>query len=511
MPAERINMRKIREVLRLKYEMGLSEREIALSCCLSKTSVSRYLERAKRAALTWPLPDTLDDSALECLLYPSEVKLHYTPPDWHWVHQEMKKKSVTLELLWNEYQAIEPRGISYSRFCQLYRDFKQMLEPVMRQTHKAGEKLFVDYAGMTLPWIDRITGEIFEAQIFVAVLGASNYTFVEATQSQRLPDWIGSHVRAFQFLNGVPLIVVPDNLKSGVSQAHRYDPDINPTYQDMANHYGVAIVPARAAQPKDKAKVEVGVQGIERRILAKLRHHTFFSLCEINAAIKPLLIEYNEKAFQQLPGSRLSEFNCIDKPALKALPVHAYEYAEWKKARAGIDYHVALEHHYYSVPYRYIKHELDLRITRTLVQCFYKGKLIAAHARTDKKGHTTVNEHMPKQHQEYAQWTPERLLRWAQQTGEQTHQLIHAMIEARAHPQQAFRACLGVMRLSKHYGAARLEKAAKRALMFGALSYKSIESILKHGLDQKPLPPLSDSMQAAPVAHDNVRGADYYH
>lgn len=510
MPAERISMRKIKEILRLKHE-GLSERKIASSCHISRASVSRCLERAARASLTWPLPDTLDDKALECLLYPSEAKLNCVPPDWPHVHQEMKKKGVTLDLLWSEYRASESGGISYSRFCHLYREFKQTLEPVMRQTHKAGEKLFVDYAGLTVPWIEPTTGEIFEAQIFVAVLGASNYTYVEATQSQSLGDWIGSHVRTFEFLGGVPKIVVPDNLKSGISNAHRYDPDINPTYQDMANHYGAAVIPARVAHPKDKAKVEVGVQGIERRILAKLRHHTFFSLAEINAAIRPLLMAYNEKAFQRLPGSRLSEFMQVDKPALQTLPIYPYEYAEWKKVRAGIDYHVAFEHHYYSVPHQYIKHELDLRITRTLVQCFYKGKLIAVHARANKKGHTTVKEHMPKRHQAYAEWTPERLLRWAQQTGEQTHQLLQAMIEARPHPQQAFRACLGVMRLGKHYGDHRLEKAAQRALALGALSYKSIESILKHGLEQKPLPQSSHAMPVQPISHEHLRGADYYH
>lgn len=511
MPADRISMRKIREVLRLKYEIGLSEREIARSCCLSKTSVNRYLEKAQQAAITWPLPDHLDDNALECLLYPSEAKRQFAVPAWSQIHQELKKKGVTLDLLWSEYHANTALAMSYSRFCYGYRQFKQTLEPVMRQTHKAGEKLFVDYAGLTVLWIEPTTGELFEAQIFVAVLGASNYTYVEATQSQGLVDWISSHVRTFAFLGGVPQIIVPDNLKSGVSRAHRYDPEINPTYQDMANHYGLAIIPARAAQPQDKAKVEVGVQGIERRILAKLRHHTFFSVAEINAAIRPLLKEYNEKAFQKLPGSRLSEFMQVDKPALQALPGYTYEYAEWKKARAGIDYHVALEHHYYSVPHQYIKHELDLRVTRTLVQCFYKGKLIATHARSTKKGHTTIQEHMPKRHQVYAEWTPERLLCWAAQTGEQTQKLFHAMIEARAHPQQAFRACLGVMRLGKQYGANRLEKAAQRALTLGALSYKSIESILKHGLDQKPLPLSSPSMSVQVISHEHLRGGDYYH
>lgn len=511
MPMERLNMRKIREVLRLKYECQLSNAKIAQSCNISRESVRKYLMRARAAQLQWPLPNELDDLKLEQLLFPAEYSAPcVTTPDMQWIHQELKKKGVTRWLLWEEYRSEQKDGIGYSQFCDLYRHFKQTLEPVMRQTHKAGEKLFVDYAGMTLPWIDRTTGEGFEAQIFVAVLGASNYTYVEATASQHLADWIHSHVRTFQFLGGVPQLLVPDNLKSGVTTPHLYDPAINLTYQDMANHYGVAVVPARVAKPQDKAKVEVGVQGIERRILAKLRHHTFFSVAEINAAIKPLLAEYNNQPFQTLSGSRLSEFESIDKPALKALPVHAYEYAEWRKARAGIDYHVAFENHYYSVPHQYIKHELDVRITPTLIQCFYKGKLIAAHARIYRKGHTTVKEHMPQRHQAYAEWTPERLLHWAKQTGEQTEQFIQALMMSRPLPQQAFRACLGVLRLSTHYGAARLEKASARALALGAISYKSVESILKHGLDHKPLPYSSKTTHQS-ITHDNLRGSDYYH
>jgi transposase len=456
------------------------------------------------------LSPELDDEQLEQLLYPSEIKLNRATPDWVLIHQEMKKKGVVLSVLWDEYRSNESHGIGYSRFCDLYRQFKKTLDPVMRQTHKAGEKLFVDYAGMTMPWIDRQTGEVCKAEIFVAVLGASNYTFVEASATQSLPDWIASHVHAFQFLGGVPEIVVPDNLKSGVTKAHRYDPDINLTYQDMANHYGVAIIPARAASPKDKSKVEVGVQGIERQILARLRHHTFFSITQLNTAIRLLLIEYNQKPFQKMPGCRLSDFISIDQPALKSLPVHTYEYAEWKKARAGIDYHVSFDHHYYSVPHHYIQYELDLRMTQKLVQCFYKSKLIAVHIRCYKKGHTTLKEHMPRSHQEYAQWTPERIMSWAKQSGEKTHELIHAMIAARPHPQQAFRACLGVMRLGKNYGNDRLEKAAQRALSLGAISYKSIESILKHGLDQKPVLSIQDSI-SEPISHDNLRGSDYYH
>jgi len=512
MAAERISMRKIREVLRLKYECQFSKRQISQSCHLGKTSVTRCLEKAEAAGLSWPLPPELDDEALEKLLYQAPaITLACPQPDWSVVHQERKRKGVTMFLLWEEYRSQEPSGLSYSRFCAHYRKFKAILDPVMRQSHKAGEKLFVDYAGMTLPWIDPLTHEVFTAQIFVAVMGASNYTFAEATRGQSLPDWIGSHVRAFQFLGGVPEIVVPDNLKSGVTSPHRYDPDTNPTYQDMANHYGVAVVPARVATPKDKAKAEVGVQGIERRILAKLRDRTFSSLAEINQAIRPLLAEYNAAAFKQMPGSRISEFTTVDKPALRPLPVYLYEYAEWKKVRAGIDYHVAVDHHYYSVPFRYLKHELNVKITRSLISCFYKGKMIATHTRVYRKGHTTIKEHMPKHHQEYAEWTPERIIRWAGQAGEQTSQFINDLIESRPHPQQAYRACLGVMRLGKNYGVDRLEKAATRALAIGALSYKSIESILKNGLDQKPIPPSSlVSMPAPTVSHENLRGRGYY-
>lgn len=513
MPAERISMRKIQEILRLYYENKLSHRQIAESCRIGKTTVTRCLSRVEAAGLSWPLPAEYDDEKLEALLYQKgcirESTTTIPAPQWAKVHQELKRKGVTLFLLWEEYKQGNPAGLSYSSFCEHYRRFKGSLAPDMRQSHKAGERLFIDYAGMTVPWTDVLTGESYSAQIFVAVLGASNYTFVEATRSQSLPDWIGSHVRAFEFLGGVPVMLVPDNLKSGVTSPHRYDPDVNPTYQDMANHYGVAVVPARVRKPQDKAKVEVGVQGIERRILAVLRNRSFFSLSEINEAIRPLLVAYNERSFKKIPGSRLSEFMEVDKPALKPLPAYLYEYAEWKKVRAGLDYHVAFEHHYYSVPYRYFKQELDLKVTRTLLLCFHKGKVVATHPRAYRRGHTTLKEHMPKAHRSYAEWTPERLLRWANQTGEQTRTLIQSMIDARPHPEQAYRACLGVMRLGKNYGAERLEKAAARALAIGSLSYKSIESILKNGLDQVALPAVSVPSQ--PIAHTNVRGGDYYH
>ena len=343
--------------------------------------MSAYLNRAKLAGLTWPLPADMDEETLYKRLYPpapSNRQLKRPEPDVHWIHQELKRKGVTLCLLWHEYRSQHPTGYGYSHFCNTYRQFCRTLKPSMRLTHCAGESLFVDYSGMTIPWVNGDTGEIHQAAVFVAVLGASNYTFLEATMNQSLQHWITSHTHAFDFLGGVPRRVVPDNLKSGVCKAHRYDPDINPTYQEMANHFGVAIVPARARAPKDKAKVEVGVQGIQRWILAPLRDHTFFSIQEINEAMAPLLTQYNQRPLSQLPNeTRYSQFLALDKPALKSLPRQRYEFATWKKAKAGIDYHIAVDKHYYSVPHTYLKQTLSVRISAKTIRCFYKGKQIA--------------------------------------------------------------------------------------------------------------------------------------
>lgn len=512
MPMERTHMRKIREVLRLKYDCNLNNAQIAQSCNISRETVRKYINRSATAGLSWPLPSDVDDEVLEQRLFPYELKFKRSLPNWHFVHQELKRKGMTKWLAWEEYKETESNGISYSRFCRLYREFLTTLNPVMRQTHKAGEKFFIDYAGQTISWTDRFTGEINQAEVFVAVLGASNYTFAEATRSQTMPDWIGSHVRAFQFFGGVSAILIPDNLKSGVTSAHYYDPEINQTYQDMANHYNVAVVPARSRKPKDKSKAEVGVKCIEQYILARLRNHTFFNVAEINTAIKKLLVEYNKKPFQKLLGSRLSQFLELDKPALKSLPKQQYEYAQWKKVRVGIDYHVAYEKHYYSVPHKYIKQQFDIRITRTMIECFYKSKSIVVHRRSYHPGHTTIKEHMPKSHREHAEWTPDRLTRWAKKTGKETATLIKTMIESRPQPQQAFRACLGVMRLGKTYGNDRLENASKRALAIGSYSYKSIASILKHGLDKKPIPGSVETKGngATSKIHHNIRGPDYY-
>ncbi|MGE0207497.1 MAG: IS21 family transposase [Candidatus Babeliales bacterium] len=507
---ERTSMRKIREVLRLKYESNLSNSKIALSCNLSRESVRNYLARAEQAGLIWPLPEEMDDQLLEQRLFPTEyLSFHELLPDWLKVHEELKKKGVTRWLLWEEYKANYPDGIQYSRFCQLYRAFKNTLQPVMRQTHKAGEKLFVDFSGLTVPWVDKNTGEIHQAEIFVAVLGASNYTYIEAFLDQSLPSWIKAHVNSMEFLGGVPSMIVPDNLKAAVTKAHRYDPGINQTYQDFACHYGTAVIPTRAAAPRDKAKVEVGVQIVERCILAPLRHHTFFSVAEINVAIKPLLKAFNERPFQKLIGSRLSQFETIDKPALQALPLKRYQYAQWKNATVNIDYHIALDKHYYSVPYTYIKKVIAVRITQTSVECFYKNRRIAHHRRAFHLGHTTQKEHMPKAHQDYCEWTPERLAQWAKKIGPATAELIDAVIASRAIPQQAYRACLGILRLGKRFNETRLESAAKRALALGALRYQSIESILKNGLEQQPLP-VSSFKPIVAEKHEHIRGANYY-
>jgi len=512
MANKRLFMRKIKEILRLKVGLGLSARQIAKSCKVSRKAVSNCLERAKLVGISWPVPNGMGDAELEELLY---TKALSSPPDrplpdWNMVHQELKKKSVTLNLLWEEYKEENPNGYEYSWFCKRFREWEGKIDPVMRLTHKAGEKLFVDYTGQTIPIVDRKTGEIKNAEIFVATMGASNYTYAEATWTQSLPDWIMSHVRTFVFLGGVPEIIVPDNLKSGVKNPCRYEPDINPTYNDMANHYGCAVIPARVRAPKDKAKVETSVQIVERRILAKLRNRTFFSLTEVNKAIKELLAELNNRPFQKLPDNRTVWFQNLDKPALRALPASRYEYAEWKKARVNIDYHVQVDHHFYSVPYRLIKQEVDVRLTQSVVEILHKGRRVASHYRSDQRNrYTTVNEHMPKAHQKYLEWTPERLIKWAAKSGDAVAAVVENVLASRKHVQQSFRACLGIMRLEKEYGHERLSAACTRALEIGSPSYKTIKSMLKSGMDRLKLQERPED-PIAPIAHPNVRGAQYY-
>lgn len=514
MPAERLSMRKIRELLRLKFEHQFSNRKIALSCGIARATVSDYLNRASQAQLSWPLPEALTDEDLEAIIFERTEKIPLLSrplPDWKQVHKELTRKGVTLYLLWEEYKKTYPEGFSYTRFCQKYRDFSQTLEPWMRQSHIPGEKCFVDYAGMTVPVIDRTNGEIKEAQIFVAVLGASNYTFIEATLDQSLSSWISSHIHAFEFFNGVTALLVPDNLRSGISKAHRYDPDINPTYYEMAKHYGAAILPARVRKPKDKSKAEVGVQGIERRILAPLRNHQFFSLTELNEELFRRLKAYNQRSFQKLEGSRESQFILLEQPALKPLPIQAYVISEWKKVRVGMDYHIELNRHYYSIPYRYMGKKLEVRVTHNTIECFYKHAMVACHVRNDKPfSYTTLKEHMPESHRAYLEWTPEKISNWAINVGVHTQLFIEKLMQERAHLQQGFRASLGILRLGKRYTEERLEKACERALTIGALRYQSVESILKNRLENQPLPQVASESHTNIPTHPNIRGANYY-
>ncbi|WP_025127166.1 IS21 family transposase [Pseudomonas sp. PH1b] len=503
-------MRKIREMLRLKFEVGLSARQIAVSLQVWRATIGDYLNRFAASGLIWPCTST-DAELQRCLFPPPAVPSEQRPqPDWAWAHTELRRPGVTLALLWQEYRLAHSQGFQYSWFCEHYHLWAAKVDVAMRQEHRAGEKLFVDYAGQTAPVIDRQTGEICQAQIFVAVLGASSYTFAEATWSQTLPDWLGSHARCLAFFGGAPQLLVPDNLRSGVTKAHRYEPDINPSYRDLAEHYGVAVVPARARKPKDKAKVEVGVQVVERWILAALRNRQFFSLDELNTAIALLLDRLNQKPFKKLPGSRRSAFESIDQPALQALPEPPYVYAEWKKVRVHIDYHVEVDGHFYSVPYQLVKHQLEVRLTAQTVECFHANQRVASHLRSQHKGHhTTQTEHMPKSHREHAEWTPQRLIRWTEQTGPNTAGVIAYILERRIHPQHGFRVCLGILRLSKQHGEARLEAACQRALALGACSYKSLESILRQGLERLPL--AQQNLPLLPDEHINLRGPGYYH
>ncbi len=511
MANRRLSMRKIEEVLRLHFERGRSNREIASIVRASLTTVGDYLRRAKLAGLGWPLPAEMDPERLEALLFPplpaSSVKR--PEPDWAQVHRELGRKGITLDLLWQEYRESAPDGYQYSAFCEHYRAFARRLPVTLRQSHAPGERLFVDYAGQTLAVVDADMGEVRQSQLFVAVLGASNYTYVEATWSQGLADWIGAHVRAFEFFGGVPDLVIPDNLKSAVSRPSFYDPELNPSYRDLAAHYGVTVLPARVRKPRDKAKVEVGVLVVTRWILARLRHQRFFSLTEVNRAIRPLLTELNDRPFKKQPGSRRSTFEQVERPALRALPVARHEFAEWKTATVGIDYHVEVTGHYYSVPYQFARQPVDVRYSATTVEVFHKGQRLASHARSFLKGrHTTVQAHLAPAHQKVAGWNAKRFLDWAAKIGPHVHAAVTHVLGSRAHPQQGYRTVLGILRLGKTYGEERLEQACDRAIRINAVTYRSLASILKHGLDRQPQPIAQASL---PLDHANVRGADYYH
>lgn len=515
MPAERLTMRHIREILRLISVGNVPVREIARRTGVAPSSVRATIKRLHSSGLSWPLAEGFSDNDLEAQLYSTTGKKRghrrCVEPDWPALHRELKRKHVTLSILWDEYIEQNPDGFRYSRFCQLYRLWESKLPVTMRQVHLGGEKLFVDYAGDTVPVIiDRISGETRPAQIFVAVMGASSFTYAEATWSQALQDWISAHTHAFAAIGGIPKFLVPDNTKVAVIKACRYDPQINRTYAEMADHYGIGILPARPRKPRDKAKVEACVLIVERYLLGRLRHRRFYSLGELNQAIQEMLVNINElRPLRRLGVTRRHLLEELDRPALKPLPVEPYVYAEWRLRRAGLDYHIDVEGHYYSVPYRFAKEELSVRLTTRMVEVFRKGERIAVHLRNSgNHKHTTIKEHMPSSHRRFADWSLERIHRDAAAVGVSTEMLCKLILESRHHPEQGFRACIGIIRLVKSYGRDRVEAACLRALEIGARTYGSVKSILANNLDRQVTKRASDSPA---IVHPNIRGPHYYH
>jgi transposase len=513
MPGERVSMRNIREVLRLHLGQGLPQRVIAQSLRLGLGTVNGYVGRARRVRLCWPLPDGLDDEQLEALLYPPlpDMPLDRRPvPDWAQVHREMRRPDVTLALLWEEYRAAAPDGFGYSWFCDLYREWAGRLKPTLRQVHPAGERLFVDFAGRTVAVMDGASGEERQAEVFVAVLGASSFTYACAAWSQALPDWIGCHVGAFTYCGGVARQVVSDNLKAGVSRACFHEPIVNRTYAEMAAHYGTAIVPARPYKPRDKAKVEVGVQVVQRWILARLRHQRFFSLAALNAAIAELVEQLNDRPMRGWGTTRRALFEQFDRPALRPLPEAAYEYAQWKRCRVGLDYHVEIDKHFYSVPHQLLRQEVEARVTTGTVELFHHGKRVASHVRSQRRHRpSTVAEHMPSAHRRYRDWTHERIRREAAAVGDDAAALVEVILRSRPHPEQGFRSCIGILGLVKRHGAERVDAACARALALGTRSYSSVATILRNRQDQATSN--SGGPDAPSLLHENIRGPGYYH
>jgi transposase len=515
-PGKRVSMRKTREILRLYFDLKLGQRQIARSANVSQSTVHDYLARFGGSGLSWPLSAEMSEPELEAALFPAGPSQGRKPvgprplPDFAQLDEELRRhKHATRQLLWEEYRAGHPNGYGYSRFCYLYQRWRRERDLVLRQEHRPGEKLFVDWAGATIPICDPESGEVRQASLFVAVLGASNYTYAEATEDQQLASWIGAHVRAFEFLGGCPELVVPDNTKTGVSKPCRYDPDLNPTYQEMAMHYGVGVLPTRPRKPRDKAKVEAGVLITERWIVAALRHRQFFSLGELNRAIRELLEKLNQRSFKKREGSRQSLFLEVDQPALRSLPADRFDLSVWSRAIVNIDYHIQFDSSFYSVPYRLARETVEVRATPTTIEIFHKGQRVASHLRARKAYAAVTNpEHRPASHRAHLDWPPSRMIQWARTVGPRTAEVVEKVLEAFPHPEMGYRSCLGIIRLGQRYPATRVEAAAERALLTGAVSYKSLDSILRRRLDQQPLGPPATA-RSLPT-HENIRGAAYF-
>ena len=514
MATERLSMRKTREILRQKWDLCRSHRDIAASLGIGVGTVSKAAGRAKAAGLDWSTVAELSEEALERRLYGEQsAPCHQRPlPSPTYIHEELHKTGVTLQLLHLEYLEQHPGGYKYTQFCEAYRRWQKKRGLTMRHMHHAGEKLFVDYSGKKPEIVNPETGECVPVELFVAVLGASNYTYAEATLSQRSTDWIGSHIRAFEYLQGIAKVVVPDQLRSGVSKPCWYEPGIQRTYDEMARHYGTVVIPARPGKSRDKAKVENAVLIAQRWILARLRNQAFFSLAELNDRIKELLEDLNGRVMRDYGKSRQELYETLDRPALMPLPSTRFVYGEWKVGvGVNIDYHIQYDFHYYSVPYQLARERVDVRAGAMTIEIFFKGRRVASHSRSRQKGRFTTNrEHMPKSHRAHAEWTPERIINWAGTVGPNAQRLVRAILEDRPHPEQGYRSCLGILRLAEKYGSERLEQAAARAFFARARSYTHVESILKTGLDRAPLPNPDEQPKQLPLTHANLRGAVYY-
>lgn len=508
MSRERMTMRKIKEVLRLKYENCFSERMIARACALGRTTVKDYIVRFETAQLGWPLPENVSEEELEKRLFPGKPNEGNPrlPLDLPYLVQELARKNMTKEVLWGEYKAGDPAGYGYSRFCELLREYQQGLKYSLRQEYKAGEKAFLDF-GQGLTVVNPQTGERISTHLFVMTWGVSNYTFVQAVARQDLPTWIRVNVAALNFFGVCPRVEIPDNLKSAVSRPCTYEPQVHPTFLEFARHYGTVIMPARPRRPKDKAKVENAVKLAKRWILARLRNRIFTSLSGLNEAIAELLELFNRKPMKKIGKSRLELFAALDRPHALTLPERPYEYADWKPVKAGPDYHVEYQHHYYSVPFTYIRKALEVRATAATVEVLCRGERIASHTRSYQKGgFTTVPAHRPQAHQKYLEWTPERILAWAQKSGEAVHSLAQAIMGRREFAEQAYRSCLGIIRLAKRFSAERLNAACARALAYRILTYRGVKNILLKNLDQQE----PEKITHSPRGHENIRGAAYY-
>ena len=513
MATERLAMHQAREILRQKLTLKRSHRDVMHSVGVSMGTVSGVMVRATALGLDWAAVEALDDEALEVRLYGPRCATRETRPlpDAPALHVELRRPGVTLQLLHLEYLERHPEGYRYTKFCDVYRAWLERRAPTMRQVHVAGDKMFVDYSGKKAHYVEPTTGEVVEVELFVAVLGASSYTYAEATRTQTLADFTASNVRALTAFGGVPNAIVPDQLKSAVTIASRYEAGVQRTFAELGRHYRTTVLPARPRSQRDKAKVEVAVQIAQRWILARMRNERFDTLGALNARIAALCAELNRRVMRHYKASRLELFERLDKPALRALPEEPFEHGEWSRARLNIDYHAKVDDHFYSAPFTLVHAELWARTTATTVELFHTTGRVASHLRSHVPGrHTTDPRHMPSAHQKQAEWTPTRILGWASTVGPMTAKLAEAILAERRHPEHGYRSCLGLFRLAKRFGNERMEAACARALRVSARSYRHVESILKHGLDRAPALEVEPS-EAPSVAHENVRGSDYYH